>query len=167
MAHVLDVAHARSKFPALKSGFIFADNAGGSQITQSSIDLIVDYLSNTNVQLGADYSVSVTSTQRVASAAEEARKLFGATDQNEIVFGPSSTANLENLARGLEEGIKEGDEFIITGEHEGEPDLVLCDLRFTRSYSKLRSMEETGRTPWCNHQILALFTDEPQQPVLA
>lgn len=41
MAHVLDVAYARSHFPALKSGYIFADNAGGSQITQSSIDLIV------------------------------------------------------------------------------------------------------------------------------
>ncbi|KAJ7108059.1 pyridoxal phosphate-dependent transferase [Mycena crocata] len=118
MAHTLDVEFARSQFPALKSGFIFADNAGGSQITQSSIYRIVDYLQNTNVQLGADYSVSVASTERVASAAEEARKLFGAEDKNEIVFGPSSTANLENLARGLEGDIKEGDEFIITGEHE-------------------------------------------------
>jgi len=118
MAHVLDVEYARSQFPALKSGFIFADNAGGSQITQTSIDRIVDYLSNTNVQLGADYSVSVSSTQRVFGAAEEARKLFGAEDKDEIVFGSSSTANLENLARGLEEDIKEGDEFIITGEHE-------------------------------------------------
>ncbi|KAJ7613768.1 pyridoxal phosphate-dependent transferase [Mycena polygramma] len=118
MAHALDVEFARSHFPALKSGFIFADNAGGSQITQSSIDLIVDYLANTNVQLGADYSVSVKSTQRVMGATEEARKLFNAKDKDEIIFGPSSTANLENLARGLEPGIKEGDEFIITGEHE-------------------------------------------------
>ncbi|KAJ7865551.1 pyridoxal phosphate-dependent transferase [Mycena leptocephala] len=88
MAHVLDVDFARSHFPALKSGFIFADNAGGSQITQGSI--------------GADYSVSVAATQRVFGAAEEARKLFGAEDKDEIVFGPSSTANVENLARGLE-----------------------------------------------------------------
>ncbi|KAF8214621.1 pyridoxal phosphate-dependent transferase [Mycena galopus ATCC 62051] len=118
MVHTLDVEYARSQFPALKTGFIYADNAGGSQITQTSIDLIVDYLSNANVQLGADYSVSVDSTNRVMGAAEEARKLFGADDKDEIVFGPSSTANLENLARGLEPGIKEGDEFIVTGEHE-------------------------------------------------
>ncbi|KAJ7447310.1 pyridoxal phosphate-dependent transferase, partial [Mycena galericulata] len=118
MAHILDVEYARSQFPALKSGFIFADNAGGSQITQSAIDRIVDYLANTNVQLGADYSVSVESTQRVYGAAEDARKLFGAEDKDEIIFGPSSTANLENLARGLEGSIEEGDEFIITGEHE-------------------------------------------------
>ncbi|KAJ7161164.1 pyridoxal phosphate-dependent transferase [Mycena filopes] len=116
--HVLDVEYARSQFPALKSGFIFADNAGGSQITQASIDLIVDYLSNTNVQLGADYSVSVASTTRVFGAAEEARQLFNADTTDEIVFGPSSTANFDNLARGLENGINEGDEFIITGEHE-------------------------------------------------
>ncbi|KAJ7735986.1 pyridoxal phosphate-dependent transferase [Mycena metata] len=118
MAHVLDVEYARSQFPALKSGFIFADNAGGSQITQRSIDLIVDYLTNTNVQLGADYSVSVTSTTRVFGAAEEARQLFNADTTDEIVFGSSSTANLDNLARGLENTINEGDEFIITGEHE-------------------------------------------------
>ncbi|KAJ7734034.1 pyridoxal phosphate-dependent transferase [Mycena maculata] len=118
MAHVLDVSSARLQFPALKSGFMFADNAGGSQITQSSIDLIVDYLANTNVQLGADYSVSISSTQRVFSAAEHARELFGAEDKDEIIFGPSSTANLENLARGMEGSIEAGDEFIITGEHE-------------------------------------------------
>lgn len=35
--HTLDVEYVRAQFPALKSGFIFADNAGGSQITQSSI----------------------------------------------------------------------------------------------------------------------------------
>ncbi|KAJ6626088.1 pyridoxal phosphate-dependent transferase [Mycena sp. CBHHK59/15] len=118
MAHVLDIEFVRSQFPALKSGFIFADNAGGSQITQSAIDRIVDYLTHTNVQLGADYSVSTVATQRVESAVEEARKLFGAESKDEIVFGPSSTANMENLARGLEGSIEEGDEFIITGEHE-------------------------------------------------
>ncbi|KAK7055574.1 Aminotran-5 domain-containing protein [Favolaschia claudopus] len=118
MAHTLDVEFARSQFPSLKSGYLFADNAGGSQVTQASIDLISDYLANTNVQLGADYSVSVASTQRVLSAAEETRKLFGAASTDEIIFGPSSTANMENLARGLEPDIKEGDEFIVTGEHE-------------------------------------------------
>jgi selenocysteine lyase/cysteine desulfurase len=82
-------------------------------------DLITSYLTNTNVQLGADYSVSATATQRVYGAAEDARVLFGAASKDEVVFGPSSTANLENLARGLEGSIEKGDEFVITGEHEG------------------------------------------------
>ncbi|KAF7288846.1 Aminotran-5 domain-containing protein [Mycena chlorophos] len=122
--HTLDVAFARSQFPALSSSsssrpsFIFADNAGGSQVTQSAIDKIVDYLSHTNVQLGADYAVSVVSTTRVDAGAEAARVLFNARSVEEVAFGPSSTANVENLARALEPGIEAGDEFIVTGEHE-------------------------------------------------
>jgi selenocysteine lyase/cysteine desulfurase len=116
----LDVAKARSSFPALKSGYLFADNAGGSQAAQEVIERISDYLSNTNVQLGADYSVSIESTRRVLiQGPTEAAKLFNARSPDEIVFGSSSTLNLENLARGLEEDIQPGDEFIVTGEHEG------------------------------------------------
>ncbi|KAF8880229.1 pyridoxal phosphate-dependent transferase [Gymnopilus junonius] len=115
----LDVDAARSHFPALASGFIFGDNAGGSQTSIETITRITDYLSNTNVQLGATYSVSAESTQRVyVDGPTEAAKLFNAQSPDEIVFGPSSTANLENLARGLDGDVSEGDEFIITGEHE-------------------------------------------------
>jgi selenocysteine lyase/cysteine desulfurase len=116
----LNVAKARSHFPALDSGFVFADNAGGSQAAKEVVDRISDYLLNTNVQLGADYSVSVTSTNRVlGQGPTEVAQLFNAPSPDEIVFGSSSTLNLENLARGLEKGIKSGDEFISTGEHEG------------------------------------------------
>ncbi|KAF8656071.1 hypothetical protein AX16_002771 [Volvariella volvacea WC 439] len=115
----LDIDKARSSFPALDSGYIFADNAGGSQAAKVVVDRISDYLLNTNVQLGADYSVSVKSTKRVLEEGpREATKLFNARSPDEIVFGASSTLNLENLARGLEKDVKEGDEFIVTGEHE-------------------------------------------------
>lgn len=120
----LDVEFARSQFPALKSGFVFADNAGGSQAAVEVVNRITDYLLNTNVQLGADYSVSVQSTQRVADGPVEGAKLFNAASPDEFVFGSSSTLNLENLARGLESGINSSDEFIITGEHEGRHDDV-------------------------------------------
>ncbi len=117
---VLDVTNARSHFPSLNSGYIFADNAGGSQAAKETIDRISDYLVNTNVQLGADYSASVEATRRVmVEGPTEAAKLFNAKTPDEIVFGSSTTMNLENLARGLENDIQPGDEFIITGEHEG------------------------------------------------
>ncbi|KAG6811398.1 hypothetical protein H0H92_007642 [Tricholoma furcatifolium] len=114
-----DVAKARANFPALKDGFIFGDNAGGSQVTQGVADRISDYLLNANAQVGADYSVSAESTRRcLVEAPAEAAKLFNAQSPDEIVFGQSSTMNLENLARGLEGDIKADDEFIITTEHE-------------------------------------------------
>ena len=116
----LNVLQARSHFPALNSGYIFADNAGGSQAAKEVVDRISDYLLNTNVQLGADYSLSVLSTNRVLSEGpKEAAKLFQAQSPDEVVFGSSSTLNLENLSRGLDNDIQPGDEFIITGEHEG------------------------------------------------
>ncbi|KAH6874326.1 selenocysteine lyase [Coprinopsis sp. MPI-PUGE-AT-0042] len=115
----LDVQKAREQFPSLKGGFIFGDNAGGSQVAQAVIDSITDYLINTNAQLGATYSVSAKSTQRVLfDAPLEAVKLFNAKSPKEITFAMSSTLNLENVARSIENDIQGGDEFIITGEHE-------------------------------------------------
>ncbi|KAG5643748.1 hypothetical protein DXG03_009682 [Asterophora parasitica] len=114
-----NVTAARAQFPSLESGFIFGDNAGGSQVTQGVVDRISDYLINTNAQLGADYSVSAESTRRaMAQAPAEAAKMFNASSPDEIVLSHSSTMNLENVARGLEADIRVGDEFIITGEHE-------------------------------------------------
>lgn len=114
-----DVAKARSHFPSLNSGFIFADNAGGSQAAKEVVDRVSDYLLNANVQLGGNYSVAAASTDRVlVQAPTDVAHLFNAHSPDEIVFGSSSTMNLENLARGLEKGMKAGDEFIVTGEHE-------------------------------------------------
>ena len=52
MSVTLDISKAREAFPALKSGYVFADNAGGSQCLKDVVDRVSDYLLNTNVQLG-------------------------------------------------------------------------------------------------------------------
>jgi selenocysteine lyase/cysteine desulfurase len=49
---MLDLATLHRHFPALSDGFIFADNAGGSQCLQGCVDNVVDYLQNKNVQMG-------------------------------------------------------------------------------------------------------------------
>ncbi|KAF8635153.1 hypothetical protein AX15_000531 [Amanita polypyramis BW_CC] len=119
MSSPLDVKKARSHFPALNSGYIYADNAGGSQCAKEVVDRISDYLFNTNVQFGGDYSISAKSTDRVFSEAPaNIARLINARSPSEIIFGASSTMNLENLARSLESNIQPGDEFIITREHE-------------------------------------------------
>jgi len=115
---VLDVAAARSAFPALSSGFLYADNAGGSQCLATAVERIAHYLLNTNVQLGADYSISVSSTRRVNEGVEAARELFNAGSADEVVFGSSATMLVENLARAMETAFEAGDEIVITGEHE-------------------------------------------------
>ncbi|KAI0264162.1 selenocysteine lyase [Gloeopeniophorella convolvens] len=109
---------ARAQFPALKTGFVFADSAGGSQCAQLVADRIYDYLLNTNAQLGADYATSAESTRRVAAGAVAAAELFNAASPDEIVFGASSTLNVENLARALEGDILADEEIVVTSEHE-------------------------------------------------
>ncbi|KAH8794596.1 pyridoxal phosphate-dependent transferase [Flagelloscypha sp. PMI_526] len=118
MASPLDIAKVRANFPGIASGFIFADNAGGSQSCKQVIDGVTDWLTNTNAQLGATYSVSAVATKRASEGPEAAAKLFGAASADEITLGYSTTQNYENLGRALDESIKTGDEFILTGEHE-------------------------------------------------
>ena len=125
----LNIDQVRSHFPSLSSGYIFADNAAGSQVTHDVIHRLTDYLTNTNAQLGADYSISQLSTQRVASAAVEGAKLVNASDPSEIIFASSSTVNVDNITRAIEADVKEGDEFIITGEHESKKQLLLQMLQ--------------------------------------
>ncbi|THG99721.1 hypothetical protein EW145_g7214 [Phellinidium pouzarii] len=114
----LDVEAARAHFPALKDGYIFADNAGGSQCLKGVVDRISDYLLHTNVQLGAGYTVSVSSTARVNEGATATAELLNALSPDEIVFASSSTAAVNNLAAAVAADILDGEEIIVTGEHE-------------------------------------------------
>jgi selenocysteine lyase/cysteine desulfurase len=117
----LSPTEIRARFPALfaKPEFTWGDNAGGSQILGDAIDRLRDYLVHTNAQMGSDYLPD--STKRCMTLAQEhAAKLFGeGVSGNEIVFGASSTQNLENLARGVEWDVEEGAEVVVMVDHEG------------------------------------------------
>ncbi|KAH7322062.1 pyridoxal phosphate-dependent transferase [Rhizoctonia solani] len=105
----LDVEKCRAAFPGLKDGYLFGDNAGGSQCLKSVVDKLAHYLLYTNVQLGADYSLSVTSSKR----------LFNAASPAEITLGNSSTNMPETIARAMEPIIKDNDEIIVSdADHE-------------------------------------------------
>ncbi|KAH9942236.1 PLP-dependent transferase [Epithele typhae] len=114
----LDITAVRAAFPALASGVLFGDNAGGSQCLADVAARVSDYLLRANVQLGADYSVSVASTTRVADGADAAREMFNAASADEVAYGSSSTMLVENLARAMDADVREGEEIVVTGEHE-------------------------------------------------
>ncbi|KAG8757842.1 hypothetical protein FRC11_004242 [Ceratobasidium sp. 423] len=110
----LDVNKCRAAFPGLKDGYLFGDNAGGSQCLKSVVDKLANYLLYTNVQLGADYSLSVTSTKRVDEGFATTAKLFNAVSPAEITLGNASTNMPETIARALEPTIKGSDEIIVS-----------------------------------------------------
>jgi selenocysteine lyase/cysteine desulfurase len=80
---MLDLDLVRSAFPALASGFVFLDNAGGSQTLAGVADRIRDYLLTTNVQLGASYAVSEAAGERVRAAVRATATYLGTDDPHE------------------------------------------------------------------------------------
>ena len=115
----LDLAFVRSQFPALEDGECFFDNGGGSQILRPVLDRLQAFLVGSNVQLGATYATSGVATERLAQAHRAVAGLINATDPDEVIMGPSTTALLSTLARSLAHVIKPGDEVIVTdGDHE-------------------------------------------------
>ncbi|CAM4073520.1 cysteine desulfurase-like protein [Gillisia limnaea] len=115
----MDIKFVREQFPALKSGFVFMDNAGGSQILGRSVNYISDYLINSNVQLGASYKISALAGERLNKVAGQVARFVNAKDQKEIVIGPTSTMLLRILSLCVSDAWKERDEVIVTNtDHE-------------------------------------------------
>lgn len=128
MTSTLDLSFVRSNFPALSSsgaganasaGYVFLDNAGGSQTLRGVADRVRDYLLTSNVQHGASYSISRLAVARVAEAVAAMAGYVGAASPEEIVVGPSSTQLLHNLALAMAPQLAAGDEIILSeAEHE-------------------------------------------------
>jgi len=115
----LDLDYVRSQFPGLARGWTFFDNAGGSQILKGAVERINTFLLEKNVQIGGSYEVSQAAAAALHEARTAAMHLVNAGRPEEIVFGNSTTALLQNLARAMHSQLSAGDEIIITiADHE-------------------------------------------------
>lgn len=115
----LDVGFVRSQFPALAEGFAYFDNAGGTLVLKTVADRIQEYLLTTSVQTGASYAHSQRASARLTAARARIALLMGARRPEEVVFGPSTTALLQYLARAMAYQFKPRDEVIVTRfDHE-------------------------------------------------
>lgn len=114
-----DMQFVRSQFPGLDPNWIYFDNAGGSQISAPALEKINDYLLTKNVQHGGSYVLSLDAAQALHEARVAAQALMNAARPEEIIFGPSSTVQLQNLAWAMRSQLAEGDEIIVTSfDHE-------------------------------------------------
>ena len=115
----LDIAYVREQFPGLKNGWAFMDNAGGTQILARAVERMNDFLFNKNVQIGGSYDISLQAAAALQSGREAIATLVNASRPEEIVFAPTSTTAMQNLARSMRSQLKEGDEIIVTvSDHE-------------------------------------------------
>jgi cysteine desulfurase family protein (TIGR01976 family) len=115
----LDMDYVHSQFPALANGWTFFDNAGGSQILTKALDRINSFLLDRNVQIGGSYEVSQKAAEALMDARKAAAQWVNASRPEEIIFGPSTTVLLQNLARAMRSQFQPGDEIVVTiGDHE-------------------------------------------------
>ena len=115
----LNLDHVRSHFPGLSRGWTLFDNAGGSQILQGAVDRMTEFLLERNVQIGGSYDVSLAAADALRQGREAAATFMNAGRAEEIIFGPSTTVLLQNLARAMRSQLSPGDEIIVTGaDHE-------------------------------------------------
>jgi cysteine desulfurase family protein (TIGR01976 family) len=117
--NILDLNKVRSNFPGLSRGWTLFDNAGGSQILKGAVDRVTEFLLEKNVQIGGSYALSLDAAEALRDARAAAATLMNAGRVEEIVFGPSTTVLLQNLARAMRSQLTLGDEIIVTvSDHE-------------------------------------------------
>src|SRR5262245_30235946 len=92
----LNVDRLRYLFPALarlQNGFPVAyfDGPAGTQVPQSVADAVSDCLLHHNANTGGPFSTSVEADAILDAGRHAAADLLGATDPDEIAFGPNMT----------------------------------------------------------------------------
>ena len=115
----LNLEQIRAEFPALASGFVYLDNAGGSLVLRRVADRVADYLLTSSVQLGAGYARSQDAGAKVLAARKQIAELINAPSDDEVVMGGSTTSLMFQLGEAIAQEIRPGDEIIVTNtDHE-------------------------------------------------
>lgn len=116
---MLDVTAVRSRFPALSrtegvEPVVYADGPGGTQVPDSVIVAMSEFLARGGANLGGPFATSVETEELVVSARRAVADLVGASRPEEIVFGQNMTSLTLALGRALARGWRSGDEIVCT-----------------------------------------------------
>lgn len=119
MTHRPDVDALRAQFPALRQTengqpVVFLDNPGGTQVPQTVVDAVSDYLIHHNANHGGAFATSQRSDEILYEAHCAMADLLNAASPDEIVFGPNMTTLTLNISRALARELEPGDEIIVT-----------------------------------------------------
>jgi cysteine desulfurase family protein (TIGR01976 family) len=113
------VDEVRARFSALEQPLVFFDGPGGTQVPDSVIGAIADYLRESNANLDGSFPTSLASNALVTKARAAAAQFLGATP-DEIVFGANMTTLNFALSRAAAREWHRGDEVVCTKlDHDG------------------------------------------------
>jgi len=120
VARVLTTVDAvRERFPALRGGLALFDGPGGTQVPDSVIAAIAEYLRADNANSGGPFSTSRATDALLIRAHAAAAAFLGATI-DEVSFGANMTTLNFALSRAAARDWREGDEIVCTQlDHDG------------------------------------------------
>lgn len=109
----------RDAFPALQQTVndqpvYFFDGPGGSQVPQSVLDSMSDYLGKYNSNLGGTFFSSEKTVEVMKAARTSAQALLNAPSADNIVFGANMTSLTFQLSRAISRDWQADDEVIVT-----------------------------------------------------
>lgn len=112
----------RDQFPAFSDpsleGWAFFENAGGSYTCRQVIDRLFRFYHQRKVQPYAPYPASELGGNEMDEARSRLADLLG-VENDELSFGPSTTANTYVLAQAFRKQLAPGDKIIVTNQdHE-------------------------------------------------
>lgn len=113
------VQSLRSQFPALArqhqgQPIAFFDGPAGTQVPESVIDAIADYLTRCNANHGGLFATSIESDALLDEVHAAAADFLGASAPETVFFGANMTSLTFALSRALSRTWKPGDEIIVT-----------------------------------------------------
>jgi cysteine desulfurase family protein (TIGR01976 family) len=120
MARVITTVEAvRARFTALRQPLAFFDGPGGTQVPDSVIDAIADYLRHSNANTDGPFDTSRRTDALLAKARATAADFLNAT-VDEVAFGANTTTLNFALTRAASRDWREGDEIVCTKlDHDG------------------------------------------------
>ncbi|MDX6426974.1 MAG: hypothetical protein QOD52_2379 [Gaiellaceae bacterium] len=120
MARVVTTVEAvRARFTALQRPLAFFDGPGGTQVPDSVIDAIADYLRSSNANTDGPFDTSRRTDALLTKARLTAADFLNATP-DEVAFGANMTTLNFSLTRAASRDWREGDEIVCTMlDHDG------------------------------------------------
>jgi cysteine desulfurase family protein (TIGR01976 family) len=114
----VDLSDAAARFPGLRREVngrpvVFADAPGGSQVADTVIQRMADYLRRSNANAHGAFATSQETDHVVEEAHRAAADLLNA-DSDEVVFGPNATTLLFAVSRSIARTLEPGDEVVVT-----------------------------------------------------
>lgn len=110
----LDLATIRAQFPALNRPAIFLDNPAGTQVAQTVLERIREYLVEHNANHDGAFMTSRESDALIEEARTAMADFYHASRPEEIVFGPNMTSLTFNISRSIARTWQPGDEIVVT-----------------------------------------------------